>query len=572
VGQKLKVHAEQPVTEKKKKTPPVQGEIAEPQPAPKEYKTASDTYVVKKGDILGEIAKQNGMTVTELKKLNNLKNNRLDVGQKLKVKAVIAETPIKKKTEPEPQTVKKQETPPVPSGEPITYKVKRRDNLGKIAKQYGLTVDELKAMNNLTSTRLDVGQELIVGTQKEAPPKKKKPETPVVKTSLADTTITSITTEKKKSGKKTYEEVTVNITYKVKPNDSLSKIAKKYGLTAQEIKKYNKLKSNALKVGQKLKIRTVERRPVKKEEVVILPPVATAVMDTSSTGKVTRPLTAEELPDEYIYVVKPKDNLYRIALNNGLKTEELLKFNGFASDNEVISAGQKIIIKDPAPYLSTLSGTNPNQTGTSYTASDSTLIEKVYIVQRKDTLFKIARENGITVEELKRINNLTSNSISKGQKLYIVAPANGITKPEKMEPIVSEEDLKTKSVLRTDLIMPVDGKVLSQYGIRNGRPHKGIDLGAPNGTPVFAVLDGTVVYSGLQGNYGNVVVVEHPDYVMTVYAHNEKNLVSVGDIVKQGQILATVGSTGNATAPHVHFEYRIKGKAINPRKVLPMIK
>jgi LysM repeat protein len=638
IGQELKIRAESPITDTKKKSPPKTSEPPKPTTTDNLKKSTSGIYIVKKGDILGEIAKLHGMTVTELKNLNNLRNNRIDVGQKLMVTAESVKPPQKKTPEPELQTVKKQETREIPSGEALTYKVKRRDNLGKIAKQYGLTVDELKALNNLTSTRLDVGQILKVSSSASEPVRKQaynpEPDTKIVPNkqyaevsntvsytvkkkdnlgkiakqfgmtldelkllnglsassfiregqflrvkapkitpnALADTTITSITTKTKKSGKKTYEEVTVDETYTVKRNDSLSKIAKKYGLTAQEIKKHNKLKSNSLRIGQKLKIRTVERRPIKNEEGVNLPPGATAVTDTSTAAKQVRPLTAEELPEEYIYVVKSKDNLYRIALNNGLQTEELLKYNGFASEREVVRVGQKVIIKDPAPYLAALSGTNARQTGTAYTVPDSTIIEKVYIVQRKDTLFKIARENGITVEELKKINNLTSNRISTGQKLYIIAPANGMTKPEKMEPIVSEEDLKTKSVLRTDLIMPVDGKVISQYGIRNGRPHKGIDLGASNGMPVFAVLNGTVVYSGLQGNYGNVVVVEHPDYVMTVYAHNEKNLVSVGDIVKQGQILATVGSTGNATAPHVHFEYRIKGKAINPNKVLPLNK
>jgi murein DD-endopeptidase MepM/ murein hydrolase activator NlpD len=317
-------------------------------------------------------------------------------------------------------------------------------------------------------------------------------------------------------------------------------------------------------VGQKLKIRTVEKRPVKKQEPVL---ITSAPQDTTAQVQY---YTSGQLPDDYYYTVKRKDNLYRIALNHGLKTEELLKFNGFASDDEVISVGQKIIIKDPSGLAGTL--TQPSDDVSRATPPDSTLVEKVYVVQRKDTLFKIARENGITVEELKRINNLTSNRLSTGQKLYIVAPRNGAAPAEKIVPTVSEEDLKTKTVLRTDLIMPAEAKVISEYGIRNGRPHKGIDLGAPNGMPVFAVLDGTVVYSGLQGNYGNVVVIEHPDYVMTVYAHNEKNLVSVGDIVKQGQIIATVGSTGNATASHVHFEYRIKGKAINPRKVLPLKK
>ncbi|MDD2506524.1 MAG: LysM peptidoglycan-binding domain-containing M23 family metallopeptidase, partial [Candidatus Cloacimonetes bacterium] len=201
--------------------------------------------------------------------------------------------------------------------------------------------------------------------------------------------------------------------------------------------------------------------------------------------------------------------------------------------------------------------------------ADTEVIEKVYIVQPKDTLFKIARENNMTVDEIKRINSLLSNDIRVGQKIYLAgSPRPGGSTPSGVS--LTEADIINKDKIRDDLIMPVEGKILSEYGLRNGRPHKGIDLGAKNGTPIYAVLDGTVVYSGVQGAYGNVVVIEHPDFVMTVYAHNEKNLVAVGDKIQKGQQIATVGSTGNATGSHLHFEYRIKGKAINPRKVLPL--
>ncbi len=257
--------------------------------------------------------------------------------------------------------------------------------------------------------------------------------------------------------------------------------------------------------------------------------------------------------------------------------KDLLRFNNFETDNIIIQPNQKIIIKDPASYH--VATTTPSPTETEQRTSDlaftappqpdSVLIEKIYIVQRKDNLYRIALENNMTVEELKKLNNLKSNNIYVGQKLYITPPKD---RPpgSRVAEVITEEDLKTKAKIREDLIMPIDGKLLSEYGIRNGRPHKGIDIGAPAGSPIYAVLDGTVVYAGIQGNYGNVVVLEHPDFVMTVYAHNEKNLVSVGDVVKQGHLIATIGSTGNATTPHVHFEYRIKGKAINPRKVLPL--
>jgi murein DD-endopeptidase MepM/ murein hydrolase activator NlpD len=120
--------------------------------------------------------------------------------------------------------------------------------------------------------------------------------------------------------------------------------------------------------------------------------------------------------------------------------------------------------------------------------------------------------------------------------------------------------------------MPTEGKVTSEFGLRHGRPHKGIDIANKTGTPIYAVMDGVVLFSGRQNGYGSVIIVEHPDFIMTVYAHNEINLVREGDKVLQGQQIATMGATGNATGPHLHFEYRIKGNAINPRKVLPFKK
>ena len=106
--------------------------------------------------------------------------------------------------------------------------------------------------------------------------------------------------------------------------------------------------------------------------------------------------------------------------------------------------------------------------------------------------------------------------------------------------------------------------VSSPYGPRNGRMHKGIDLRAPRGTPIFTTDDGVVIFSGVKGGYGKLVVIDHGYDIHTVYAHNSQNLVRKGQRVKQGETIAKVGRTGKATGHHVHYEFRRDGKAVNP--------
>jgi len=114
------------------------------------------------------------------------------------------------------------------------------------------------------------------------------------------------------------------------------------------------------------------------------------------------------------------------------------------------------------------------------------------------------------------------------------------------------------------LIWPVDGVVVSGYGMRWGRLHEGIDITAASGTPIRAAAAGTVIHSGWLGGYGLLVVIDHGNGLATAYAHNSSNLVSVGARVEQGQTIALVGSTGNSSGPHVHFEVRVNGVAVDP--------
>jgi len=113
-------------------------------------------------------------------------------------------------------------------------------------------------------------------------------------------------------------------------------------------------------------------------------------------------------------------------------------------------------------------------------------------------------------------------------------------------------------------IWPCEGVVVSGFGMRWGRMHEGIDIGCAYGTPVHAAAAGTVIYAGWLGGYGNLVVVDHGNGLSTAYAHASAILVAVGQSVAQGDSLSLVGATGHATGPHLHFEVRVNGVAVDP--------
>ena len=116
--------------------------------------------------------------------------------------------------------------------------------------------------------------------------------------------------------------------------------------------------------------------------------------------------------------------------------------------------------------------------------------------------------------------------------------------------------------------------VTSPYGIRKDpfdgelRFHKGVDLAAPEGMPFRTVEAGTVVYAGVLGDYGNTVIVEHPNGDRTLYAHASSILVRPGESVGTEQVIGTVGSSGRSTGPHLHFEVRRNGTSIDPQEFL----
>jgi len=117
------------------------------------------------------------------------------------------------------------------------------------------------------------------------------------------------------------------------------------------------------------------------------------------------------------------------------------------------------------------------------------------------------------------------------------------------------------------LIWPTSGPVTSPYGQRWGRLHAGIDIGAPSGQAIYAANDGTVI-GGCGGGYGNCIMIDHGDGMVTLYAHQTTIYVSSGSVTR-GQQIGTVGCTGSCTGPHLHFETRINGTPYDPMAYLP---
>jgi murein DD-endopeptidase MepM/ murein hydrolase activator NlpD len=209
----------------------------------------------------------------------------------------------------------------------------------------------------------------------------------------------------------------------------------------------------------------------------------------------------------------------------------------------------------------------------------------VHVVRRGETLYRISRAYGISVEDLLEVNGLEdARSVPAGFELFVpgatreqqVGSAPSGSGPE-AEPNAAATLPRPSGDRPGKLAWPLRdrngsgraGVIYSKYGQRDGQPHDGVDISAPEGTTIVAAAEGVVIFAGERSGYGSIVILRHSGQLLTVYAHASELLVKEGDRVAEGTPVARVGRSGRTTGPHLHFEVR---EGVKPRDPLPYLR
>lgn len=289
------------------------------------------------------------------------------------------------------------------------------------------------------------------------------------------------------------------------------------------------------------------------------------------SGKETKVNPAEILtPDEavqfiktgsiekQVYVVKEGDVLGKIAKEHGLTTKELLALNPGLTVDSLLQIGQEINVTVEKPLIN---------------------VQVVYETLNTETINfeKVVEKDSSMYKGDKKV--IQEGSPGKKEVSYLVTEVNGkVTKKEVtnekilVEPVKHIEKVGTKVISSRGtgkFIWPTNGGYISStMGSRWGSYHRGIDIARPSNYNIKASDNGVVTFAGWDGTYGNKIVINHKNGYTTLYAHLSEIKVSVGQVVPQGSVIGIMGTTGNSTGIHLHFEVSKNGSLINPLAVL----
>jgi len=387
----------------------------------------------------------------------------------------------------------------------IIHVVKKGETLWSIARRYERKVNSILTKNNITNPELiSVGQKIKIPSSENISYDK----------SLNDQEIV----QENKNESSNQSESLKSAFHIIEAGDNLWNVAQRYGVSVEVIAEVNNLKDkDLLSIGQRLEI----------------PGIGGGV-----SGK-----EKEQEPTIIIHTVVKGDTLWSISKKYDVKMNSIISIN-YLKEISRLSIGQKL--KIPITNMDIAKAQGYNQ--------ETEIEDIIYYVKKGESLWSISREYNVKLESIIAANSITDASkISAGQQLRIPnAPG-------------------ARSNI-CNFIWPVRGRITSPYGVRvlNRRRefHSGIDISVPIGTNIIAAESGRVSYTGYMRGYGNVIILSHNGGYSTVYAHNSVNLLKKGQYVKQGNVIAKSGRTGNATGPHLHFEIRSGGKPYNPLSYL----
>jgi murein DD-endopeptidase MepM/ murein hydrolase activator NlpD len=268
------------------------------------------------------------------------------------------------------------------------------------------------------------------------------------------------------------------------------------------------------------------------------------------------------------YELVAGDNIWDIAIDNGTTMDHLLKINPQITDEKRMQIGEVINLQIPTPLLSI--ATTERAVYKEVVPADIEYVAFSDLYEGDTKTYQEGADglNEVTVD-LHKVNGIEEGRTLINREELELPKTKVIAYGTKKRPVSTTTTTARASVTPSSgtFMHPLNGKgrVSSQYGRRWGTFHYGIDLAASAGTPIYAAAAGKVIYSGYNsGGYGNLIIIEHSNGFQTYYAHCQKLYAQVGQNVVKGQNIATVGSTGNSTGNHLHFEIRSGGSPINP--------
>ncbi len=302
--------------------------------------------------------------------------------------------------------------------------------------------------------------------------------------------------------------------------------------------------------------RVIEARNSSVEEVLIREAIDFELKEVPASMVRTREETVKILArgtDKTVnYSVQRGDSLWAIAQANQLTVEDLRRANPEVT-GDLLQIGQELNLVVPDPYVTLASKELYINTVNIPYSQEVSYDSELWPWQ--ETVLQ-AGKNGqkqIT-QEISRIDGNEVARVTIEEKVLSYPVIRKIIRGSKQVPAMGSGEMA----------WPVQGTITSKFGMRWGRLHAGVDIGAPTGTQILAADTGMVAFAGWNGGYGNFVKIDHGGGKQTWYGHMSKISVSVGQSVNKGDVIGTVGSTGNSTGPHLHFEVRIDGVAKDP--------